>query len=120
MTGRHYTSLSPYGHTYFPQRIKDHAASVVSDEAFENRHSEFPVDTPDTKEGYFIREVFQGQPNHLFALISIRLPLTIQNPQACSRLLQQPRQLSAGSHAATGAAQPIPADAVSASTMQHI
>jgi len=40
--------------------IKEHAASVVSDEAFENRHNEFPIDTPDTKEGYFIREAFQG------------------------------------------------------------
>ncbi|CAE6459731.1 unnamed protein product [Rhizoctonia solani] len=40
--------------------IKDHAASVVTDEAFANRHNEFPEDTPDTKEGYFIREVFQG------------------------------------------------------------
>ncbi|KAG8733196.1 asparagine synthetase [Ceratobasidium sp. 428] len=40
--------------------IKDHAAAVVSDEVFENRHTEFPDDTPDTKEGYYIREVFQG------------------------------------------------------------
>ncbi|KAG8732898.1 asparagine synthetase [Ceratobasidium sp. 423] len=40
--------------------IKDHAAAVVTDEAFANRHNEFPEDTPDTKEGYFIREVFQG------------------------------------------------------------
>ncbi|QRW26977.1 asparagine synthase [Rhizoctonia solani] len=40
--------------------IKDHAASAVTDEAFANRHNAFPEDTPDTKEGYFIREVFQG------------------------------------------------------------
>ncbi|QRV86076.1 asparagine synthase [Ceratobasidium sp. AG-Ba] len=40
--------------------IKDHAAAVVSDEAFANRQSEFPEDTPDTKEAYYIREVFQG------------------------------------------------------------
>lgn len=41
-------------------RIKDHAASVVSDEAFTQRAERWPVDTPDTKEAYFIREIFEG------------------------------------------------------------
>lgn len=41
--------------------MKDHAASVVSDEAFAKRKETFPVDTPDTKEAYFIREIFQGK-----------------------------------------------------------
>ncbi|KIJ44019.1 hypothetical protein M422DRAFT_169005 [Sphaerobolus stellatus SS14] len=40
--------------------IKAHAESVVSDEAFAKRAETFPVDTPDTKEGYFIREIFEG------------------------------------------------------------
>ncbi|KAF8522237.1 hypothetical protein BU17DRAFT_75295 [Hysterangium stoloniferum] len=40
--------------------IKDHAAEVVSDEAFAKRNETYPIDTPDTKEGYFIREIFEG------------------------------------------------------------
>jgi hypothetical protein len=40
--------------------MKDHAAGVVSDEAFAKRKEDFPVDTPETKEGYFIREIFDG------------------------------------------------------------
>ncbi|KDQ18026.1 hypothetical protein BOTBODRAFT_104578 [Botryobasidium botryosum FD-172 SS1] len=40
--------------------IKDHAAAHVSDEAFEKRHETFPDDTPDTKEGYYFREIFDG------------------------------------------------------------
>ena len=41
--------------------MKDHAASVVSEEAFAKRAERWPTDTPDTKEAYFIREVFDGQ-----------------------------------------------------------
>jgi len=40
--------------------IKDHAAAIVSDEVFAKRHEDFPVDTPDTKEAYFIRDIFRG------------------------------------------------------------
>ena len=40
--------------------MKDHAAAVVSDEAFAKRAERWPTDTPDTKEAYFIREVFDG------------------------------------------------------------
>ncbi|EIW85021.1 asparagine synthase [Coniophora puteana RWD-64-598 SS2] len=40
--------------------IKGHAASVVSDEDFANRAQRFPLETPDTKEAYFIREIFDG------------------------------------------------------------
>ena len=44
-----------------PSRIKDHAAAVVSDDACEKRTERWPTDTPDTKEAYFIREVFDGR-----------------------------------------------------------
>ena len=47
-------------HAYAAPRIKDHAAAVVSDEAFEKRAERWPTDTPDTKEAYFIRETFDG------------------------------------------------------------
>ncbi|KAF8321625.1 glutamine-hydrolyzing asparagine synthase [Clavulina sp. PMI_390] len=40
--------------------IKDHAAASVSDEAFAKRAEKYPVDTPDTKEGFLIREIFQS------------------------------------------------------------
>ena len=40
-------------------RIKDCAASVVSDEKFEDRATRWPMDTPDTKEAYWIREMFE-------------------------------------------------------------
>ncbi|CCM02343.1 uncharacterized protein FIBRA_04437 [Fibroporia radiculosa] len=40
--------------------MKDHAEAVVSDEAFELRAERWPVSTPDTKEAYFIREIFDG------------------------------------------------------------
>ncbi|ELU43911.1 asparagine synthase [Rhizoctonia solani AG-1 IA] len=41
-------------------KLHPYRTSAVTDEAFANRHNAFPEDTPDTKEGYFIREVFQG------------------------------------------------------------
>jgi asparagine synthase (glutamine-hydrolysing) len=40
--------------------MKAHAEAVVSDEAFAQRSERWPVDTPDTKEGYFIREIFES------------------------------------------------------------
>ena len=33
---------------------------VVSDVAFANRAERWPVDTPDTKEAYYIREIFES------------------------------------------------------------
>jgi len=53
--------------------MKDHAASVVSDEAFAKRKQTFPSDTPDTKEGYLIRELFQGHfPSKAAATTAVR------------------------------------------------
>ncbi|KAK0450779.1 asparagine synthase [Armillaria borealis] len=40
--------------------IKDHAASVVSDEAFAKRAERWLEGTPDTKEAYYIRDIFDG------------------------------------------------------------
>ena len=40
--------------------MKDCAAATVSDEAFAQRAERYPVDTPDTKEAYWIREIFEG------------------------------------------------------------
>ncbi|KAI0957371.1 asparagine synthetase [Taiwanofungus camphoratus] len=40
--------------------IKDHAATAISDDAFEKCAERWPESTPDTKEAYFIREIFDG------------------------------------------------------------
>lgn len=39
--------------------MKEHAEKAVSDEKFAERASRYPVDTPDTKEAYLIRELFE-------------------------------------------------------------
>lgn len=41
--------------------MKDHANSVVSDEAFAKRAERWPEDTPDTKEAYLIRDIFDSE-----------------------------------------------------------
>jgi hypothetical protein len=43
------------------QSIKDNAAAFVSDKDFAKRAERWPVDTPDTKEAYYIREIFDGE-----------------------------------------------------------
>ena len=40
--------------------MKEHAERVVSDDKFAERESRYPVDTPDTKEAYMIRELFES------------------------------------------------------------
>ena len=40
--------------------MKEHAAQVVSDEAFAKRAEKWTFDVPDTKEAYFIRDIFDG------------------------------------------------------------
>ncbi|KIJ68969.1 hypothetical protein HYDPIDRAFT_80966 [Hydnomerulius pinastri MD-312] len=53
--------------------MKDHAAAVVSDEAFAQRAERWPVDTPDTKEAYYIREIFEGHfPSDAAAKTAVR------------------------------------------------
>lgn len=53
--------------------MKEHAASVVSDEAFEKRSERWPDNTPDTKEGYFIRDVFDSASRY-FSVWECRSP----------------------------------------------
>jgi len=53
--------------------IKDHADAVISDDIFAKRAERWPVDTPDTKEAYFIREIFESYyPTEAAARTSIR------------------------------------------------
>ncbi|KAJ3742242.1 glutamine-hydrolyzing asparagine synthase [Lentinula detonsa] len=53
--------------------IKDHAATIVSNEAFADRASRWPDDTPDTKEAYYIRDIFESLfPSEAAASTAIR------------------------------------------------
>ncbi|KAF8628427.1 hypothetical protein AX15_003948 [Amanita polypyramis BW_CC] len=40
--------------------LKDQAASAVSDESFSKRAERWPESTPDTKEAYYLRHIFDG------------------------------------------------------------
>ena len=40
--------------------MKEYAAQAISDEKFAESKERYPVDTPDTKEAYWIREVFES------------------------------------------------------------
>ena len=42
-------------------RIKEHAEMTVSDADLAKAAERYPVDTPETKEAYFIREIFESQ-----------------------------------------------------------
>lgn len=42
--------------------MKSQSAQEVSDEDFAKRAERWPHDTPDTKEAYWIREIFDGEP----------------------------------------------------------
>lgn len=46
--------------------MKEHANATISDEAFSKRHIRWPTDTPDTKEAYYIREIFDGSSTLFF------------------------------------------------------
>lgn len=52
--------LGVLAHTAPHDRMKDQAAATVADGVFANRADRYPVDTPDTKEAYWIREIFEG------------------------------------------------------------
>ncbi|KZV90403.1 asparagine synthase [Exidia glandulosa HHB12029] len=53
--------------------MKEFAASAVSDEDFAHRAQRWPIDTPDTKEAFYIREVFEGHfPTEAAASTAVR------------------------------------------------
>jgi len=53
--------------------IKDAAANLVSDDAFAKREERWSLDTPDTKEAYYIRELFDGlYPSETAAKTAVR------------------------------------------------
>lgn len=53
--------------------MKDFTATAISDEDFAKRAERWPVDTPDTKEAYHIREVFEGHfPTEAAASTAVR------------------------------------------------
>ncbi|CBQ67713.1 probable asparagine synthase [Sporisorium reilianum SRZ2] len=53
--------------------IKDYAAKTISDDKFAERAKRYPTDTPDTKEAYLIREIFESWfPSEAAASTSVR------------------------------------------------
>ena len=42
-------------------RLKDNAERAISDEIFGKRSERWPEETPDTKETYFIRDIFDSE-----------------------------------------------------------
>jgi len=53
--------------------IKNHAAQTVSDAKYTARTQRFPVDTPNNKEAYFIRELFDAVfPSNAAASTAVR------------------------------------------------
>lgn len=42
-------------------RLKDNAERAISDEIFGKRSERWPEETPDTKEAYFIRDIFDSE-----------------------------------------------------------
>lgn len=41
--------------------MKEHAECAIPDVMFEKRSERWPEDTPDTKEAYYIRDVFDSE-----------------------------------------------------------
>ncbi|KAK4690076.1 asparagine synthase (glutamine-hydrolyzing), partial [Tremellales sp. Uapishka_1] len=53
--------------------MKDHAAAAISDEKFADRANRWSLDTPDTKEAYWIREIFESHfPSQAAAKTAVR------------------------------------------------
>jgi hypothetical protein len=44
-----------------PHRLKDHAENSIPDEIFEKRFERWPEETPDTKEAYYLRDIFDSE-----------------------------------------------------------
>lgn len=42
------------------KRLKEHSEKAVSDEKMSKAAERYPLDTPDTKEAYYIRETFES------------------------------------------------------------
>ena len=46
--------------------MKAHAENAIPDQLFEKRSERWAVDTPSTKEAYYIRDIFDGELNAKF------------------------------------------------------
>ncbi|GAA5969553.1 hypothetical protein JCM21900_002341, partial [Sporobolomyces salmonicolor] len=53
--------------------LKDHAAKTISDEQMASAAERWALDTPETKEAYFIRQIFEGHfPSEAAAKTAVR------------------------------------------------
>jgi len=57
-----YAFIAPVAHCEDAAlRLKEHAERLISEDMFEKRSERWPEDTPDTKEAYYIRDVFDSE-----------------------------------------------------------
>lgn len=76
--------------------MKEHAEKSVSDEKFAERAQRYPVDTPDTKEAYMIREIFECEysptrQRHVVCLVTSSLTLLLRSPLRYSMVPERKR-----------------------------
>jgi hypothetical protein len=80
---------------HYNLRLKAQAENAIPDELFEKRFERWPVDTPSTKEAYYIRDVFDGRltqygsfqyPHMLTKLVSLNrlVPVRRRSENSCS------------------------------------
>lgn len=53
--------IAPAAHCKDTSRLKDHAERSIPDDIFEKRSERWPLDTPDTKEAYYLRDLFDSE-----------------------------------------------------------
>jgi hypothetical protein len=111
--------------------MKEHAAAVVSDDAFAKRAERWPEETPDTKEAFYIREIFDSKYLSCQYLHLTRLHLGLYPSETAAKtavrygsfvryiISMLTDLMIAGYLEATGVVQLIPADEVSRYTTRH-
>ena len=68
--------------------LKAHAAAVVTDEQLAGSAARYKTDTPETKEAYMIRQIFEGHfPTDAAAQTAVRwIPRAVSRPPRPSRV----------------------------------
>ena len=102
--------------------LKDYAARSISDEQMSKAAERWALDTPETKEAYLIRQLFEGHfPSEAAAKTAVRwIPRAVSTSFSSRRsLLSVLVSLIHSSLCRIGVVPPIPLDALSLSTSRH-
>ncbi len=96
--------------------IKEHAGMIVSDEKMADAATRYPMDTPDTKEAYMIREIFERHfPSEAAAGTAVRWAA----PECHGEHELTSHTFAGGSRSRSGASRPTRAVAPSRSTTRR-